>query len=196
MIRFCDELEFAFGWFDEEDRLRRTSHALLDGDGVWLIDPVASEDAISRARSLGELRGVIQLLDRHDRDARELSEQLAVPLHRVPRRSIYGASFEFPNVLRTRFWDEVALWSPERRTLVAADALGTVAYFRPPRDQLGVHPFLRLWPPRSLRPLFPEHVLVGHGKGVHEHAAELLHEALRTSRRRLPAALANGFRAR
>jgi hypothetical protein len=53
---------------------------------------------------------------------------------------------------------------------------------------------MRLWPPRSLRRVFPEHVMCGHGRGVHENAAHAMHEALRTARRRLPAALANGIR--
>ena len=195
-MRFCDELEFAFGWADDGDALRRTSHAVLDDGGVWLIDPVAWDDALARAQTLGEIRGVIQLLDRHERDAPAVATRLGVPLHRVPRERLPGSSLEFANVIRTRFWDEVALWSPERRTLVAADALGTVEYFRAPRERLGVHPLLRLWPPRSLRRVFPEHVLVGHGDGVHERAAAALHEALRTARRRLPRALAHSIRAR
>jgi hypothetical protein len=57
-----------------------------------------------------------------------------------------------------------------------------------------VHPFLRLWPPRELRRVYPEHILCGHGEGVHVDAAGALHSALRTARRRLPAAVANGFR--
>jgi hypothetical protein len=53
---------------------------------------------------------------------------------------------------------------------------------------------LRLWPPRALRRVFPEHILCGHGSGVHENASHALHEALRTARRRLPAALVNAVR--
>ena len=64
-------------------------------------------------------------------------------------------------------WREVALWWPERRTLVVADALGTIAYFTAGREPLGVHPLLRLFPPRQLARFDPEHVLVGHGDGVH-----------------------------
>ena len=61
---------------------------------------------------------------------------------------------------------------------------------------LGVHPFLRLTPPKALDAFEPLHILVGHGKGIHgPDAPAALHHALATSRRGLPAAFANGFRA-
>ena len=53
--------------------------------------------------------------------------------------------------MRRKRWQEVALWWPERRVLVTADALGTVAhYFTLGGERLGVHPLLRLTPPRQL----------------------------------------------
>jgi hypothetical protein len=195
-VRFCDEQDFGFGWLDEQDQLRRTSHALVVDGGVWLIDPVAWPEADARARELGEPRGVVQLLDRHERDCAELADRLGVPHHRVPTARIGGAPFELLPVLRNRFWRESALWWPARRVLVVADALGTVGYFRAPGEPVGVHPLLRLRPPAALRRVYPEHVLTGHGAGVHDDAAHALHRALRTSRRRLPAALWSAFRAR
>jgi hypothetical protein len=70
---------------------------------------------------------------------------------------------------------------------VVGDALGTLAYFRAPGEALGVHPLLRLTPPRSLCGLEPEHVLCGHGPGLHgPDAAPALREALATARRRIP----------
>jgi hypothetical protein len=194
-LRFCDELEFAFGWIDDDDRIRRASHALVDDGSVWLVDAIDWPDAVDRAQSLGRVRGVLQLLDRHGRDGGTIADRLNVPLHVVPRGRLVDAPFEFLHVIETRWWNEVALWWPQRRTLVAADALGTVAYFRARREPVGVHPFLRLRPPRALRRVFPEHILCGHGEGVHKCAAEALHATLRTSGRRLPAALVNGFRA-
>jgi hypothetical protein len=193
-VRFCDELEFAFGWIDERERIRRASHALVDDDSVWLVDPLDWSDAIERAQELGRIRGVLQLLDRHPRDCAPLAGRLKVPLHRMPRHPLADAPFAFLNVIATRWWSEVALWWPQRRTLVAADVLGTVGYFHARGERIGVHPFLRLWPPRALRRVFPEHILCGHGEGVHEHAAAALHAALRASRRRLPGAVVNGFR--
>jgi hypothetical protein len=192
-MRFCDEQDFGFGWHDDE-RMQRTSHALVADGGVWVIDPVDWNEAEERARSLGEPRGVLQLLDRHDRDCASFAERLGVPHHVVPTWRVGGAPFEFLRVSRNRFWREVALWWPEPRVLTCADALGTVAFFCAPGERLGVHPLLRLRPPRALRRVYPEHVLTGHGEGVHESASAALHEALRTSRRRLPAALGGVFR--
>ena len=190
-MRFCDEQEFGFGWIVVDEMLRRTSHAVAVDGGVWLLDPVDWEPALERMRGLGDVRGVIQLLDRHNRDSDAVAAKLGVPRHVVPYERIAGAPFEFLRIARTRFWREVALWWPERRVLVCGDALGTVGYFVARRERVGVHPFLRPWPPRSLRLVHPEHILCGHGEGVHENATRALHEALRTARRRLPAALAS-----
>jgi hypothetical protein len=187
-LRFCDEQEFGFGWI-EADAIGRTSHALVVNGGVWLIDPVDWPEAEQRALELGEVRGVLQLLDRHERDSAALAGRLSVPRHVVPRGKIDGAPFEFLPIAQIRIWREVALWWPERRVLVCADAVGTLEYFRARGEPLGVNPLLRLWPPRSLRRVFPEHVLSGHGEGVHQEAAQALHRALRTARRRLPAAV-------
>jgi len=195
-MRFCDERDYGFGWFVDDERMRRTSHALVAGGGVWLVDPVAWPEAEERARVLGEPRGVLQLLDRHNRDCAAVAARFGVAHHVVPTARIDGAPFEFPTVARSRFWREVGLWWPERRVLVCADAVGTIAFFCAPGERLGVHPFLRLRPPRALRRVYPDHVLTGHGAGVHEDAAAALHEALRTSRRRLPAALWRALRRR
>jgi hypothetical protein len=193
-MHFVDEQDFGFGWMVDDESMRRTSHALVGDGGVWLVDPVDWPEADARARSLGEPRGVIQLLDRHNRDCAALATRLGVQHHIVPKR--IDGPFDFLPIVSSRWWREVALWWPERRVLVCADAVGTVTYFRAPGEPLGVHPLLRLRPPKALRRVFPEHVLCGHGSGVHENAAKALHEALRTARRRLPAALWHGMRAR
>jgi hypothetical protein len=105
----------------------------------------------------------------------------------VPAGRLADAPFELVRVVRRRFWNEVALWWPERRVLVMADALGTIdGYFRTRGERLGVHPLLRLTPPRSLGRYDPEHVLVGHGEGVHEAAGEAVRTALRRPWRRVP----------
>jgi hypothetical protein len=101
------------------------------------------------------------------------------------------------SIVWNRVWKEVAFWEPERRVLVVADALGAVGYFTAPGEAIGVHPLLRLRPPRDLGELEPEHILCGHGAGVHGPAATVaLREALETSRRRLPRALASSLRRR
>ena len=100
-------------------------------------------------------------------------------------RELPGTPFELRRVVRFRWWREVALWWEERKLLLVADALGTIPFFCAGAEPAGVHPLLRLWPPRSLRRLEPEHLLVGHGEGVHHHPAAL-ESALRTARRRTP----------
>ena len=192
VARFCDESDHGFGWIVDE-AVGRTSHALVADGGVWFVDPVAWPEAERRALELAEPRGVIQLLDRHERDARALAGRLAVPHHVVPS-SIEGAPFEFVRIAGWRWWREVALWWPEHRVLVFADALGTIGYFRAPRERIGVHPLLRMWPPRQLGELHPQEILCGHGTGVAEDAGDALAEALRTARRRLPAAWLGALR--
>jgi glyoxylase-like metal-dependent hydrolase (beta-lactamase superfamily II) len=117
-------------------------------------------------------------------------------VHETPFDGLPGTPFEIRRVVRRRFWREVALWWPEGRVLVAADALGTVGYMRTSGEPLGIHPMLRLWPPRrAFAGLDPEHILVGHGPGVHGSAAgEALRGALATSRRRIPRLAADGMR--
>ena len=144
-IRFVDELDDGFGWMETE-RLHRTSHALAVDGRVWLIDPIDGDGVEERVRALGEPAGVIQLIDRHNRDCAALAARLGVPLHVVPS-SLPATPFRFLPVLRSRWWKEVALWWPERRILVCADALGTHPFFRVGDEPAGLHPFFRLKPP-------------------------------------------------
>jgi hypothetical protein len=138
---------------------------------------------------------VIQLLDRHNRDCAALARRLGVPRHRVPFAGVPGSPFEFVRVANVPRWREVALWWSAPRVLVCGDALGAAPYFRAPGERLGVHPLLRLVPPRRLAALEPLHVLGGHGEGLHEDAAAAVREAVATARRRLPAAWLAAFRA-
>ena len=197
-ISFVDEFDGCLGWIVEDELIMRTSHALVVDGGVWLVDPVDTPEVEPRVRALGEPRGVIQLLDRHNRDSAELARRLGVRHYLVPFAPVPGAAqFEFVRIVRSRFWREVALWWGERRVLVCGDALGTIGYFVARGERLGVHPLLRLTPPRKLARFEPEHVLCGHGAGVHgNEAAPALRNALRTARRRLPAALAGSLRRR
>jgi hypothetical protein len=195
-LRLVDEFDGGLGWICDEP-IARASHALRAADGVWLVDPVEPSNTVLQAlERLGEVRGVIQLLDRHNRDCAALGRRYGVPhVAAYASNTVLQAPFETVRVADRRRWREVALWWPERRVLVCGDALGTVAYFRAPQEPIGVHPLLRLTPPSGLRGLAPERILVGHGPGLHVGAASALAEALRTSRRRLPAAFLNGVRA-
>jgi hypothetical protein len=180
-----DELPFGFSWFPEET-LTRTAHALDTGDGMWLIDPVDVPEAIERAQALGTPAGVIQLLDRHNRDCAAIAARLDVPHLQLPA-TIPGSPFEVIDVLDIPRWHERALWWPERRVLVVAEVVGTNEVYRLGRGPAGIHPMLRMLPPGALRHYQPEHLLVGHGRGVHGPlAASALEDAYERSRRDAP----------
>lgn len=186
--RFCDELPFGFSWLVEEPATR-TSHALASDGRVWLVDPVDWAPALERAATLGDPAAIVQLLDRHRRDCARIAERLGVR-HVVVPDALEGSPFTCLSLVRVRGWRETALWWPETRTLVVAEAIGTNAFFRAGDERAGVHLLLRLAPPRRLAALEPEHLLVGHGEGEHgEAAAVALREAIANARRRLPRAL-------
>jgi hypothetical protein len=175
-----------------EETLRRASHALAADGSVWLVDPVDVPGLDARIAALGEPRGVIQLIDRHNRDCAALAARLGVPHHNATAPE---APFEFLRIVSFPGWREAALWWPEERTLVVGDVLGTLPYFREPEARIGVHPVLRLTPPRRLGPLAPLHVLCGHGEGIHgETVPKELESVLNRSRRALPAAYLNALR--
>jgi len=180
-----DEWDGGFGW-SQDEFMRRTSHALVVEGGVWLLDPVDTPVLEDRVRAFGEPAGVLQLLDRHERGCAAWARRLGVP-HLCAWESIGAAPFQVLPVRRRRWWREVALWEPSARTLVCADALGTVAYFCAPGERIGLHPLVRPFPPHALGRVAPERILCGHGAGVDDGATAALREALHTARRRLPA---------
>jgi hypothetical protein len=188
---FNDEFEHGFGWSTDEERIPRTSHAIRASGRVWLLDVVDGDGLDERIAALGEPAAVVQLLDRHNRDCAAVADRLGVPLHVTPFEPVEGAPFVAFPILHRRFWREVALWFATERTLVCADALGSLDYFRASGEPFGVNPVLRLFPPRrSLAGLEPEHILFGHGEGVHgPDVPEALRTALATARRRIPQAL-------
>jgi hypothetical protein len=192
-VRVVDEFERGFGWqTDGPEYLERTSHAVLDQGGrVWLFDVLDLDGLDERVRALGEPAGVVQLLDRHGRDCAAVASRLGIP-HFEPRTT---APVSTVPVISLPGWRERAAFLDDS-VLVVGDALGTASYFRAPGEALAVHPLLRVFPPRSLRGLAPQHVLCGHGEGVHDgRAAEALHVALRTARRRIPRWLPASIRA-
>jgi hypothetical protein len=192
-VRYCDEFDGGFGWIVDEF-MQRCSHALIVEGRVWAIDPVAGGGIEERLRAAGEPAGVIQLLDRHNRDCARLANRLGVPQHVVPAESI--GPFEFLTIRASRWWKEVALWWPDRRVLVCADALGTARYFRAGDESLAVQPLLRLWPPRrQFAGVRPEAILCGHGEGVFDGAEPALRAALTRARRRIPGQVASAVRA-
>ena len=189
-FRYCDERAAeGFSWIVDEP-MTRTSHVLAADGRVWLVDPVDWPDAIERALTLGEPAGVVQLLDRHNRDCAALAERLGVP-HLVTPETIPDSPFEFIPVVRRSRWQERALWWPATRTLVVAESLGTNPFFTARKAPVGVHLLLRLTPPKALGTYEPAHVLVGHGEGVRgPDTTDAVRRAIAESRRRLPGVLA------
>ncbi len=187
-VSFCDELAFAFGWLHPEpDWMARAGHAVLAGGGVWVIDPIDGDGVDERIRALGEPAGVVRLLDRHPRDCEAFAARLGVPLHCEPFDGVRGAPFEVVPVLRMRGWHEVALWFGAERTLVCADALANAPGYRAPGERVGVHPFLRIRPPRRLTGYPAEHVLLGHGPGLHgQECVPAVRRAMDTAWRQAP----------
>ena len=188
-----DDFDAGFGWIVDEF-MERCSHALVVDGRVWLIDSVDGTGVEERVRAAGQPAGVVQLLDRHKRDCATLADRFGVRLHVVPRQAI--GPFSFIPIERGRFWREVALWWPERRVLVFADALGTAQYFRAGDERLAVHPLLRLIPPRKqFAGLHPDVILCGHGTGVLTGADAALRDALSSARRRIPGQIPSAVRA-
>lgn len=173
-------------WVVRGETMGRASHALAADGRVWLVDPVDAPEPLARAAELGELAGVLQLLDRHARDGAAIAQRLSVPLLRLPS-ALPGTPFESLGVVDVPGWREVALWWPATKTLVVSEAVGTAAYYAVGDGSVGVHPFLRLFGVGRLRRFVPELLLVGHGPPVTGAAASAaLREALGRSRADLP----------
>jgi hypothetical protein len=169
----------------ETNATARAAHAVVDGETVWLIDPFEDPAALEAAAALGQPAGVIQLLDRHQRDGETIANRLGVPLMRLPKE-LPGTPFEVVSVVARPWWREIALWWPAQRTLIVAEAIGTGPLFGLGR-RAGVHPMLRAVPPRSsLGRYSPERLLVGHGPALDADAAPALQAALASSRSDLP----------
>jgi hypothetical protein len=154
----------AVSWLMDEP-MRRTSHALAVGGGVWLVDPVDHTEAMARVAALGPPAGVLQLIDRHNRDCASIARRLNVPHHTVPD-ALPNTTLQTIAVLRLPVWRETALWWPGPRVLVVAETIGTAPAFTAGHGAVGMHPLLRLLPPRALRATRPEHLLPGHGPPV------------------------------
>jgi hypothetical protein len=161
----------------ETTGMRRAAHALRADGRLWLIDPFEDQVAMSAATELGTPAAVIQLLDRHNRDCGPIAQRLEVPLLRVPAE-VSDSPFTVIPVISRPWWREVALWWEAERALIVAEALGTAPAFTLGR-RVGLHPMLRLRPPRGpLTARSPERLLVGHGTALESGAAAAIGDAL------------------
>lgn len=198
-LRVIDKHEHGAGWIAYPDEtMQRASHAIeRDGD-VWVIDPVDAEGLDDLLAEYGEVAGVIILLDRHKRDSSAIAERHGVSVHvptwmsgvekdidaPVEKFSDEVAGFEVHRLVDNPAWQEAVLFDGE--TLVVPEALGTVDYFTAPGEHVGVHPMLRLLPPKALKKYDAQRLLVGHGEGLDEDVPEAIRAALSGSRTRAP----------
>lgn len=205
-----DRFDRGVGWIAyPEERMQRASHAVAvsgagtDTDDVWVFDPVDAPGVDELLAEFGEVAGVVCALDRHTRDSAALANRhgvavhvpewmsgvvsdIAAPVERYESR-LADTEFEAIRLWNTSVppWQEVALFDGE--TLYVPESLGTADFFRGHRERIGVHPALRLFPPRAaLSGLEPDRVLVGHGVGVLDDAAPAVEMALDDSRRKAP----------
>ena len=170
--------------------MERACHVLrLDGK-VWIVDPTDVPGLDERIAAVGEPAGVLQLLDRHDRDCAELAARHSIPHHRLPFDGIEGTGSRPVTVIRNKLWNEIAIWSAAEKALIVPEAVGTARYFCAGDESVGIHPMLRLLPPRRLADFAPDHLLTGHGTGMHgPGTAAALADSLSGSRRRTPQAM-------
>ncbi len=169
--------------------MQRAGHAVLAGGGVWLIDPPDGDGLDEAVAELGDVVGVLQLLDRHPRDGKAVATRLRVPLHVVPVGTVPGLPFDVIPLWHLPVWKEDALWLQDERVLVVPEAFVGAPEFAAPGERVGVHPMRRLVPPTVLAPYVNrvEHLLLGHGDALHGDAARAaLRDAFAGSRRRLP----------
>ncbi len=199
-----DRHDGGVGWlaYPEED-MQRASHALVEDGDVWLVDPVDVPELDDLLADLGEVEGIVVLLDRHLRDVddiaarHDVSVHLPLPLHGIAdefeapverfRHDLGETSYTAHEVVDRSRWREAALYSEERGVLLVSEALGTAPYFTVHGERVGVHPMMRIRPPKALGRLTVDHLLFGHGEGVHTDAQAALTDALDGARKRMPA---------
>ncbi|MFW6321982.1 MAG: hypothetical protein ACOC0Z_09025 [Halohasta sp.] len=202
-LREIDRFDGGVGWIAyPEETMRRASHALDTDEGLWLVDPVDADDLDDLIDEFGEVAGVVVCLDRHKRDAAAIARRHDVAVH-VPRwmtgvagkldapiervgRELGETGFEVFRIRDSSVppWQEAGLYNPETGTLVVPESVGTSSYFLADGERLGVHPMLRLLPPREeLGRFSPERILVGHGEGIFDDAAGALDDALSSAKR-------------
>ncbi|TYL39062.1 hypothetical protein CV102_07140 [Natronococcus pandeyae] len=199
-----DRFDGGVGWIAHpEEEMQRASHALERDGEVWVFDPVDTDGLDEFLAEFGDVTGVVVTLDRHTRDAADIANRHDVPVY-LPAffegvskevdapvvrfgDELADTGFKTRTIVNNRFWQEVAIYDPDRRTLLVSESLGTADYFLARGERLGVHPMRRAIPPRdALGDLVPDRVLVGHGAGVMSDAPTALETALSGSRKRAP----------
>jgi len=208
-----DEGDAGFGWLaDPSEMMQRAAHAFRGADGrLWLVDPVDTPGLDAVLTSHGEVGGVIVAFDRHRRDAAQIADRYDLPVTVPPvledfaasipaatrvRRSVEAAGLRFHTLVDSRIppWREVAVIGPDGSTVYVPEVVGRADYYTASGEQVGVHPMLRVSPPRAaMRGLSIETLWCGHGRGLSGAQTEV-DRALREARSRLPAAYLGAIR--
>ena len=205
-----DRYDDGVGWIAyPNETMERASHAVAvsnDETGesdVWVFDPVDAPGVDDLLSELGTVAGVVVGLDRHERDAAAIANRHDVPVYVPDWMTGVATKLDAPverfgrelgglQAITIRDssippWQEVGLYDEGGGTLYVPESVGTSSYMRTGIETLGVHPMLRLFPPRrALSGLDPERVLCGHGAGVMEEAGRELAAALDSSRGNAP----------
>lgn len=201
--REIDRRDEGVGWIAyPNETMQRASHAFAVDGEVYVCDPVDVDGLDEMLAEFGEVAGVVILLDRHKRDSAEIANRHDVSVHvpewmdgvvddiDAPTERIHlelaDTGVGVHKLVDNRLWQEAALYIEERDELIVPESVGTADYFCAGSERLGIHPMLRLKPPKKLKRFSPERVLVGHGAGVHEDAAQALSDAVSGARARTP----------
>lgn len=203
---FVDDWEKGFGWIGKpEEKMKRTSHAFVD-DGLYLVDPLDAQNLDEKIDEFGEVKGIVLLFERHERDSEKLAERYDCPVY-VPEwfereldtevekisGNVPGTDWEIHTVVESRMANEAALYNRNTRTLIVADALGTTKHLRGRGEKLGMNPLYRLNPPKKLLDFEPERIFCGHGEGITENVTETMEKTVRKGRRKTFSAYFNAF---
>lgn len=202
-VNEIDRWEGGAGWIAYPDEgMQRASHAIVGEEGVWVVDPVDASGLDEFLADLGEVAGVVLALGRHKRDSATIARRhdvsvhlpswmsgvepkLDAPVERLGDR-LGGTGFEIRRVIDNPLWQEAALYDRERHVLYTPEVFGTVEYYCTSDERVGVHPMLRLLPPRRLGRFDVDRLLCGHGEGIPERADAAISAALEGSRRNAP----------
>ncbi len=198
-LEVIDRFDEGVGWIAYPgETMRRASHAIERDGEVWVFDPVDAPELDELLSEYGDVAGVVVLLDRHKRDSAAIATRHEVSVHvpewmngverkldaPVERFDDEVAGFSVERLIDNPAWQEAVCFDGE--TLLVPEALGTVSYFRASGETLGVHPMLRLLPPRTLREYDADRLLVGHGEGVFERVPQAIRAAVDGARGKTP----------
>jgi hypothetical protein len=182
----------SFAWMlGPVDPMSRACSAIVLDAGTVLVDPLDADGLDDLLARLPAVIGVVTLLDRHQRDAAAIAGRLGVP--RLIPTALGGDGLNLDGVqervvIARRGWHEALMWLPDRRLLVCTETLGTAGFDLARRgDPLGMHPFVRPFPPRAaFRGIDPAVIAVGHGPPLTVDAGAALRRVLRRARLQLP----------